>query len=192
MESHGNRGREGANCRIPTNSTSTCDAGRCWSPRWPQRVLSGMTRFRWVPVAALAWLSACESAATAPSDGLRIETFVSATELVAPGDSVIVRVVVTNTSRWPSATSLSNPCHILFEVRDANGSLVPAPSGSPCLTVIVPPTPLRPGERVERTEVWRGVRLSPTLVPLPPGTYQIHGRELWNGLTSTPVTVLVR
>jgi hypothetical protein len=40
--------------------------------------------------------------------------------------------------------------------------------------------------------VWRGVRLSQTLVPIPPGMYQIQGRELWNGLTSTPVTVQVR
>ena len=151
-----------------------------------------MKRSQCLPVAALALLIACESASTAPADGLRIETFVSATELIEPGDSVLVRVEVTNTSRWPSATSLTNPCHILFEVRDANGSLVPAASGSPCLPIVRPPALLRPGERVERTEVWRGVRLSQTLVPIPPGTYQIQGRELQNGLTSMPVTVQVR
>lgn len=148
-------------------------------------------------VAALsaALLSAgCESQPLSPWENVRLEVFVSQTELVLPQDTLLVRLVATNTSRWPLAL---DGCSSFFRIRNDAEEAVPL-IGFGCLlgvrTVISLP-PGKPVEIVRASSLEIASASTPRgRAPLPPGEYQLEG---FLGiadfrLVSAPVTIHVR
>lgn len=140
--------------------------------------------------ASMVLLWACSTQPTETVDGLHIETHLSATEL-RPGDSVVVRVVVTNTSTSPR-TIPWYACPSVFVVVDAAGDSV-APEGHDRVlcTADARARTLAPGEQAELTGVWRGEMRDGGWVFARPGMYRVFGRLLVTRLISAPVTLEV-
>ncbi len=137
-------------------------------------------------------LLGCESHPTAATDRVQIEAYVSKAELHVPGDSVLVRVVVTNTSRAPRTIPVVT-CPAPFEVRTATGEAV-SQDLQDCAAVARRRT-LASGESVELTGSWRGEVRSAgdpeTWGTAPAGSYRLFGRWLGTTLVSAPVNVQV-
>ena len=143
-------------------------------------------------MASMMLLGACSAHPTAMLDSVQLETYVSATELRTPGDSVVIRVVVTNTASTPHTVPWT-ACPSAFEVRDATGASV-APEDLRTCALIAQQRTLAPGESAELTGVWRGeMRSGPReWLTAPAGTYRVYGRLLGTELVSAPVTLHVR
>lgn len=145
-----------------------------------------------VVLICIALLAACTTAPTGALDGVRLDTYVSEAELRLPGDSVVVRVVVTNTTSEPRTIPWI-ACPPPFEIRDNSGASL-APDDLRLCTTIAARRTLAPGESAELTGVWRGeMRAEPRGgLSAPAGTYQVYGRLLGTALVSAPLTVVVR
>lgn len=147
------------------------------SPFNSSRLVSGAS------LVALAALAACSDGGLAPIGNLDA-TVTLDRAAIAPGDSVLITLAVTNRGGSP-ITLVGNGCLLRFGVRDAAGTDVVGPQGCPDLqqTVI-----LGPGESFELADTWYG--LTPvygprpsgqgtTLLrrdPVPPGTYTVTVR----------------
>ncbi len=156
-------------------------------------------RWRLGAVAALStalWFGGCDSQPLSPEDNVRLKVFVSHTQVVVPRDTLLVRVVATNTSRWPFVLEPWG-CSNYFRIRNDAKEVVPLmPHG--CLlgrrsTIVLPP-----GKSVELLNVWAGEVASESLprrpVLMPPGEYRLEA-FFGNGefsLVSAPVTIRVR
>lgn len=143
-----------------------------------------------VSLAAAAAAVGCESHPTATmDDGIRVEVFLSQTDLVLPQDSLAVRVVATNTTRWPRAIE-TVACNTNFRLWDDAGNVVPH---APNACIFVRSTvSLAPGEQVEFTRVWRGQLYTSggATVRATPGTYRLVG-FVNSRLTSEPATIRI-
>jgi hypothetical protein len=152
-----------------------------------------------VAVAALStalWFGGCESQPLIPEDNVRLTVFVSHTELVVPRDTLLVRVVATNTSRWPFTLEPWG-CSNYFRIRNDANEVVPLMPHA-CLLGRRSTISLPPGKSVELLNVWAGEVASESLprrpVLMPPGEYQLEA-SIGNGefsLVSAPVTIRVR
>jgi hypothetical protein len=142
---------------------------------------------------AVTLLAGCDAHPTAFSDeGLRMELVVSRTELVVPRDSVLVRVIATNTTRWPRTIPVMG-CDVNFRLFDATGAHVSTPGR--CLYRI-DHVLLRPGERFEQAVAWGGETVTigaartPTYVA--PGTYELRGLIHGSDLFTDRIRLVVR
>lgn len=136
----------------------------------------------------------CGSHPTAMTDGgIRVEMFLSKTELVLPQDSLVVRVVATNITRRPQAIDVVN-CNTNYRLFDEAGDVLShVPNG--CMndrsTVI-----LAPEQQIVFTRVWLGQLYSAagSTVFAAPGTYRLVGfvPSTNTGLLSEPVAIRIR
>ena len=161
------------------------------APRFRHRARVGAV----ASLAVAACFGGCDSQPFMPEGKIRLEVFVSRTELVVPQDTLVVRVVATNTSRWPLSL-WPWQCDDFFQLRSETQELVALPSRA-CLgngqPILHPP-----GVPVEYVRVWTGRvasdGVSGATAFVPPGEYQLKGL-LRNGdfsLASPPVTIRVR
>jgi len=153
---------------------------------------------RYAAVSALAVvfsLAACGSPPTAIDDDIRVEFSVSQTELLVPGDSLVMRVSVRTASRWPRELPQTEGCRDGFEVRNAAGEslrrvLTTCQSGwysrSPIMISRANPH--------EYVMVWRGeLGFEPgtwVAIQAPPGVYYLSA-PVADGLESARVAVRV-
>ncbi len=171
-----------------------CNSARRSLLEW-KRVCAATSRWLLAIVSLSAGLAAagCEShPTTTMDDGIRVEVFVSQTDLVLPRDSLVVRVVATNTTRWTRAIDVVN-CNTNYRLFDEAGNALPhVPNGCMFVRSTVP---LSPGEQVEFTRAWRGELSSSggSTILATPGTYQLVGfvPSTNTGLVSEPVTIRI-
>ncbi len=154
-------------------------------------------RARLGSVAALSaalWFGGCESQPLGPWENVRVELFVSHNEPVLPGDTLLVRLVATNTSRWPLELG---GCRKFFRIRDNANEVVPVTEDG-CLLGRISAIPLAPGRSVELVSVWTGKIVRNSMpgrsMLMPPGEYQLEGFLPIDDLNviSAPVTIRVR
>ena len=119
-------------------------------------------------------------------------------EVVWPGDSVHIRVVVTNPSPDSVTLHFTSTCQISFVVEDATGEKV-----APMLTCgqAVTHRQLGPEESIQKSFDWNALFWNDSLgavQPLPPGHYRVYGalgeqeevRSLPTGLRIVPAARL--
>ena len=151
-----------------------------------------------VSLAAAAGAVGCESHPTASDGAFRVEFSVSSTELLLPGDSLVMRVTVRTDSRWPRELP-PRECRDAFEVRNEAGALVRQVTRS-CVPMGRPigrPSPRLASRARPFTyeQVWRGdlgfEPVTGVAIQPEPGRYFLMA-TVADGLVSEPIPIRVR
>lgn len=163
--------------------------------RWYRARFAASQRLRAaVSLSASLMCVGCGSHPTAMTDvGIRVEMFLSKTELVLPQDSLVVRVVATNITRRPQTIEVVN-CNTNYRLLGEGGVVLPhVPNGCMNDRSMVR---LEPGKQIAFTRVWLGQLYSAagSKVLAAPGTYRLVGfvPSTNTGLLSEPVAIRVR
>lgn len=136
-----------------------------------------------IPLLALLSLAACGDLIKGPapeSRGLVLSLGPLPAE-VAPGDTVRIRMRLTNTNPVPVTLEFGTGCQILYYIENAAGEVVEPQGGGWFCAAVLTRQRLRAGETTEQTSLWFAQRTrfepgrwEPIREPLPPGEYRVY------------------
>lgn len=145
-------------------------------------------------LAVLAWCGALAGCrVTTGTAGELVLTVTAAQSTIRAGQTLSVTVTAINEGDAP-VTFISPDCAFPFEIRDADGELVPHSRTIICAAVLTGPRTLGPGAQTTFGTVWitrdglRQANVAPGVYHLRPANFHVRGAHVVNRQASVTVT----